>query len=50
MKRGDLAAAMATASHILEAEQAVGGQEHFYLEGQVSLAMPAEDGGMLVYT
>ncbi|MBZ0218248.1 MAG: molybdopterin-dependent oxidoreductase, partial [Fimbriimonadaceae bacterium] len=27
----------------------VGGQEHFYLEGQVSMALPQEDGDMLVY-
>src|ERR1043165_7756191 len=28
----------------------IGGQEHFYLEGQVSLAIPGEDGDMLIYT
>ena len=28
----------------------IGGQEHFYLEGQVSLAIPGEDGDMLVHT
>ena len=28
----------------------IGGQEHFYLEGQVSLAIPQEQGGMLVYS
>ncbi len=27
----------------------VGGQEHFYLEGQVSLAIPEEQGGMTVH-
>ncbi len=27
----------------------IGGQEHFYLEGQVSYAVPQEKGGMLVY-
>lgn len=27
----------------------VGGQEHFYLEGQVSMVLPQEDGDMLVY-
>lgn len=26
----------------------IGGQEHFYLEGQIALAMPGEDGEMLV--
>jgi xanthine dehydrogenase large subunit len=28
----------------------IGGQEHFYLEGQVSLAIPGEDGDMLIHT
>ena len=28
----------------------IGGQEHFYLETQVSSVMPTEDGGMIVYT
>lgn len=35
---------------VLSGEQQVGGQEHFYLEGQVSLAIPNEDGGVLLYT
>ena len=28
----------------------IGGQEHFYLEGQVALAVPGEDGDMMVYS
>ncbi len=28
----------------------IGGQEHFYLEGQIALAIPAEDGDMLVHS
>ncbi len=28
----------------------IGGQEHFYLEGQAALAVPGEDGDMLVYS
>ena len=32
----------------LEGEQLVRGQEHFYLEGQVSVASPNEDGGVHV--
>jgi xanthine dehydrogenase large subunit len=28
----------------------IGGQEHFYLEGQVALAIPQEHGGMLVHS
>ncbi|WP_221796700.1 xanthine dehydrogenase molybdopterin binding subunit [Oceanobacter mangrovi] len=50
MTLGDVDAAFAQSALVLEAKQHVGGQEHFYLEGQVSLAMPTEEGGMLVYT
>jgi xanthine dehydrogenase large subunit len=49
MKRGDAAAAIAQAPHRLEGEFRHGGQEHFYLEGQVSLAVPAEDGDVTVH-
>ena len=48
--RGDPDAAMARASHRLQGSFAVGGQEHFYLEGQVAAALPQEDGGVLVYS
>ncbi|MBX3638342.1 MAG: xanthine dehydrogenase molybdopterin binding subunit, partial [Rubrivivax sp.] len=48
LRRGDAAAAIAAAPHRLQTTWSVGGQEHFYLEGQVSYALPQEDGGMLV--
>lgn len=48
-KRGDAAAALAGAPHRLAGTLRIGGQEHFYLETQVSSVLPAEDGGMLVY-
>jgi xanthine dehydrogenase large subunit len=47
--RGDWCAALARARHRLTGSLAVGGQEHFYLEGQVAMAVPREDGGMLVH-
>ena len=47
--RGDAAAAIAAAPHRLEGRFRCGGQDHFYLEGQISLAVPGEDGAMLVY-
>ncbi|WP_259758448.1 xanthine dehydrogenase molybdopterin binding subunit [Pseudomonas sp. GCEP-101] len=50
MRRGDADAALAQAPQVLEARQFIGGQEHFYLEGQASLALPTDDGGMLVHT
>ncbi|OVZ54743.1 xanthine dehydrogenase molybdopterin binding subunit [Pigmentiphaga sp. NML080357] len=45
---GDVDGALAAAPHRLEGELAVGGQEQFYLEGQIALAMPGEDGTMKV--
>lgn len=49
-KRGDPDSALSTAPHRLKGEQFVGGQEHFYLEGQACLAEPTEDRGMFVHT
>ena len=48
--RGDVAAALATASRVIDGVFEVGGQEHFYLEGQVAAALPQEGGDMLVYS
>jgi xanthine dehydrogenase large subunit len=42
VKRGDAAAALQRAPHSLEGRFEVGGQEHFYLEGQIAYAMPLE--------
>jgi len=44
MARGDAAAALAAAAHRLSGRITIGGQEHFYLEGQAALATPGEDG------
>src|SRR5206468_2406234 len=40
IRRGDPDAALAAAPHRLTAEFSVGGQEHFYLEGQIAFAIP----------
>ena len=42
--KGDAAAAIAAAPHQVEGSFEVGGQEHFYLEGQIAAALPLEDG------
>jgi xanthine dehydrogenase large subunit len=47
--RGDAAAAIAKAVHRLEGQLAIGGQEHFYLEGQASFAFPDEGDEMTVH-
>lgn len=41
--RGDVAA-LSQAHTVIEGSFEVGGQEHFYLEGQVAAALPQEDG------
>ena len=43
MRRGDVDKALAEAPCRLEGRFELGGQEHFYLEGQVALAVPGED-------
>lgn len=48
LTRGDPAAALAAAPHKLKGELYVGGQEQFYLEGQVAYAVPQENYGMRV--
>jgi len=43
LKRGDAEAALAKAQHRLSGQMFLGGQEHFYLESQIALAIPGED-------
>jgi xanthine dehydrogenase large subunit len=47
--KGDSNAALAESINTLSINQQVGGQEHFYLEGQASLAIPQDNGGVLVH-
>lgn len=49
LARGDAAQAFALAPHTVKGELHVGGQEQFYLEGQIAYAIPGEDRGMHVY-
>lgn len=48
MCRGEPEIALSQAPIILEGELQVGGQDHFYLETQVALAIPQEDRDMLI--
>ena len=50
LERGDWRAALAGAQHRLQGRFRIGGQEQFYLEGQIGYAVPQEDGGMLIYS
>jgi xanthine dehydrogenase large subunit len=49
LERGDTASALSGAPHRLAGRRRIGGQEQFYLEGQIAFAVPREDGNMLVY-
>jgi xanthine dehydrogenase large subunit len=49
-QKGDAAGAIAAAPRVVEGNFEVGGQEHFYLEGQVAAAIPQEGGDMVVHS
>ncbi len=48
IERGVPKEAIARATHSVRGECEIGAQEHFYLEGQIALAIPHEDGQMQV--
>ncbi len=49
LQRGDARSAIDAAPHRIQTNFDVGGQEQFYLEGQISYAVPTEDRGMKVW-
>jgi xanthine dehydrogenase large subunit len=48
--KGDVDGALGAAAHRLQGQIEMGGQEHFYLEGQTALALPQEGGDMVVHS
>ena len=50
VRRGDAAQAIGQAAHTLSGAFEVGGQEHFYLEGQIAYALPLEQDQWWVYS
>ncbi len=48
-EKGDAGEAIDTASRRISGVIEMGGQEHFYLEGQAALALPQEGGDMVVH-
>ena len=48
LRKGDAARVIAAAPHRLSGRTRCGGQDHFYLEGQIAFALPMEDGQMHV--
>jgi len=49
LAQGDAAAAIAAAPHRLQGSTRCGQQEQFYLEGQITYAVPREDGQLTLY-
>ena len=50
MRKGDVAAGLASSKHRLGFELDIGGQEHFYLETQAAFAEPGDDGDVTVWS
>jgi len=50
VRRGDVQAGLQAAKHTLTGSLEVGGQEHFYLEGQVAYAVPQAQGQWLIHS
>ncbi|MET0497610.1 MAG: xanthine dehydrogenase molybdopterin binding subunit [Steroidobacteraceae bacterium] len=46
--RGEPGRRLAKAPRRLKGTVTIGGQDHFYLEGQIAIAVPQEDGAMLI--
>jgi xanthine dehydrogenase large subunit len=50
LQRGDATTALDAAPHRIKGEIRIGGQEHFYLEGHIALAIPGEDEDVTVWS
>ncbi len=50
VKRGDVPAGLHHAPNRMQGRLRMGGQDHFYLEGHIALAIPSEDGDMIVHS
>ncbi|MBH47159.1 MAG: xanthine dehydrogenase molybdopterin binding subunit [Halobacteriovorax sp.] len=50
IERGDIKSAFAKAKHTLSGEVVIQGHDHFYLESQVAIAYPLEDGQVEVHS
>ncbi|WEX75524.1 xanthine dehydrogenase molybdopterin binding subunit [Sinorhizobium numidicum] len=49
LERGDIDAGFAKSKNVVKGEMRIGGQDHFYLEGHISFAIPGEDDEVTVY-
>src|SRR5690606_25142631 len=48
-ERGDIEAGLAGAKRRAKGSVTIGGQEHFYLESQIALAVPGEDDEVTIH-
>lgn len=50
LERGDVEAGLASAPRRVKGAITIGGQDHFYLEGQIAMAIPGEDEDVVVHS
>ncbi|MEA3150477.1 MAG: xanthine dehydrogenase large subunit, partial [Gammaproteobacteria bacterium] len=50
LRRGNARARLDGAPHRLTSTLVIGGQDHFYLEGHIAIAIPQEDDSMLIHS
>lgn len=50
VRRGDAQAALSVAKHQMSGNFELGGQEHFYLEGQIAYSLPQENNEWLIHS
>lgn len=50
LTRGNVAAQLAASPNRINGQMRIGGQDHFYLEGHIAMAVPGEDGDMTVWS
>jgi xanthine dehydrogenase large subunit len=50
LRQGEPESALANSPQRLSGQVAIGGQDHFYLEGQIAIAIPQENGGVLIHS
>ena len=50
LERGDIETALETSPNRLDGSMQIGGQDHFYLEGQIAFVLPKEDDEIEVYS
>lgn len=50
LERGDVLGGLDKAPRRIKGSVAIGGQDHFYLEGQIAMAVPGEDEDVTVYS